>query len=170
MKTNRIISAIILSAIILGQIGLGAGTAYACSCVARENIEAAVREDFERVSAVFLGKALAVEQADFMGEIEFEVSEVWKGEVGKNFKIKGSGSSASCGWNPEVGKEYIVYAGFYEGEYSTSLCDPNHEPPLTENERAIFGSSTEPVQESGGWWKGFLGAIGGFFSSIFFFL
>jgi hypothetical protein len=96
--------------------------AEACSCAIRP-LEQVIAES----ALIFAGVVTSVEADDSTGRghIEFNVTNIWKGATEETLTLHGSGSSAACGWNPEVGQEYLVYAHEFEGELSTNLCNPN---------------------------------------------
>ena len=56
-------------------------------------------------------------------DVEISVSEVWKGSTSRTRTLKTVRSEVSCGFEFEIGAEYIVYA--YENS-SVSLCSRTH--------------------------------------------
>jgi hypothetical protein len=102
--------------------------AVACSCAPPP----AVSEELARKTAIFSGKVTAVtppkkkpvmSSADPV-KIDFEVTEVWKGNVAKTTAVYTAQSSASCGYQGFTeGKEYIVYAYGSEERLETGLCE-----------------------------------------------
>lgn len=98
------------------------GKVYACSCLMPSDPLTSLEES----DAVFRGTVTAVNAGDDVSSnttVVFQVEEIWKADnVVKLESIETAGDSAGCGYNFEVGNEYIVYASDVEGVYSTSLC------------------------------------------------
>lgn len=102
-------------------------TSYACSCLE----PGPVKEELERSSAVFSGKVIEIvdknknkriqSSADPI-EVKFEVAEVWKGQSQTEIIVITERDSASCGFEFDLDKEYLVYATELEGELRVSLC------------------------------------------------
>ena len=80
--------------------------AAACSCVMQAESN---QEAFGEADAVFAGRVTGFSGSDIK-KITFDVSRTWKGPNVKNIAAYTSGNSASCGWSPTVGNEYLVYA------------------------------------------------------------
>lgn len=102
----------------------------ACSCAPSDSPQ----ESLEKVDAVFVGKVVNIEQKesslDKIGlggdpdsvEVQMSATKAWKGVNQKSIKLTTPQSSASCGFNFEKDKEYIVYAKNREGSLNVSLC------------------------------------------------
>ncbi len=138
----------LLFVFVAGNIGnfFSPKQANACSCLMIDTTESGIQQSVENASIVFVGTAESVSMRT--EKIDFDVRTVYKGEIEKKFTTKGARDSASCGWVPEIGVEYLVYVYEHDGEYSTSLCSPNHETPLTENEKKVFGDGHAPTFEN----------------------
>ena len=101
-------------------------TAQACSCVPPESVQ----KELEKSDAVFRGVVTDMEKpAQFFGgssgdlvEVTLEVEETWKGVETKEVIVQTAISSASCGFEFEVGKEYLVYARQTGEGLHVSLC------------------------------------------------
>lgn len=106
------------------SLAVDAPRAYACSCIQPEPPAVAA----EKSAAVFAGRVTDIEPPAVMtstldeNKITFDVSTAWKGVDANPVYIYSSGSSASCGYEFEAGKEYLVYAYDNEGRLSTGLC------------------------------------------------
>ena len=62
-----------------------------------------------------------ITSSDLMG-VRFEVSQTWKGEQTNELTVYTESSGASCGYEFEQGKEYLVFASKGEGKLRTGLC------------------------------------------------
>lgn len=157
MKIRNTIAIVLIA--LLGGVGVLAAprSVQACSCVMLAPGEAGVREVADRVQLVFMG---TVEEVSLRTElIRFDVSKVYKGEVGQSVSVGGARDSAACGWVPTVGVEYVVYAHQdNQGRYATTMCNSNHEAPLSDSEVNVFGEGVAPlagVETEAGWWMRF---------------
>jgi len=101
-------------------------SAYACSC---EN-QSTPADALQNSDAVFSGKVISIAElnkGDFRSSsdpliIKFEADTVWKGPDTQTITVFTAASSASCGFEFQEGKSYLVYAN---GDYSSldvSLC------------------------------------------------
>ena len=95
----------------------------ACSCLPLRPPS----ESLASATEVFQGVVTSVEEYDTDYDtrlaMEFDVSVVWKGQVGNSITITTSKYGSACGRPLGLGIEYIVYS--YEG--STGLCDRTHQ-------------------------------------------
>lgn len=100
---------------------------FACSCMIPQSPEV----EIERVDYVFIWKVLSIKESNPLidaiwiireNKINFEISWIVKWDLEKNTKIFTSFSSASCGYNFEENKDYIVYASENEWKIEVSLC------------------------------------------------
>ncbi|MFB2919074.1 MULTISPECIES: hypothetical protein [Aerosakkonema] len=113
---------------------LNSNPADACSC-----LSANPRRSYQQARAVFAGKVTDIvvrqravdrqpnndNEADRLFtevKVTFEVTKVWKGRISRQAVVMTSRSSASCGYNFEKGKEYLVYAANEDAELTTGLC------------------------------------------------
>lgn len=81
------------------------GTACACTCAGSETPEEAV----SHASGVFVARATEKISGGYTDIYEFEVSEVFKGDVGATTTVGTPTESASCGTDYEIGKEYLLF-------------------------------------------------------------
>ncbi|MDF2921410.1 MAG: hypothetical protein K0R57_324 [Paenibacillaceae bacterium] len=100
----------------------------ACSCAPPFPVSV----ELERKTAIFSGKAISVvqpEQKRVMSSadpvtITFEVTTVWKGELGRQAVVYTAVSGESCGFTGFVeGKEYIVFAYDSQDRLQTGRCE-----------------------------------------------
>lgn len=101
-------------------------TCYACNC-AINSVEA----EYENSSAIFSGKVIQlidenknkklISTGDQITVI-LEVQEVWKGVNESQIMLHTVRSSASCGYEFEIGKEYLIYATEREQGFHVSSC------------------------------------------------
>lgn len=120
---KKILHTATLTLLIFALIGY-VPKARACSCIPPEPTGQAI----EKADAVFAGRVTDVVPPANMTssadktKLTFEASHVWKGVVSKTISANTASSSASCGYNFEKGKEYIVYAMNSEDGLDVSLC------------------------------------------------
>jgi len=100
--------------VLLINVGLAARTetAFACSCAVQPSPDLIVKEELDHKYTVLAGKATKVKQpsqkiimssADQV-QVTFEVSQVWKGDIGRKAVVYKAMSSESCGYeNFQVG-------------------------------------------------------------------
>jgi hypothetical protein len=120
---KKIISSLALFVLMVGVAG-HVPRAYACSCIQPEPpVEAMTKS-----AAVFAGRVIDIDAPAVMtntldqNKITFNASKAWKGVDKNPVYVYSSGSSASCGYEFEVGKEYLVYAYEEDGNLATGLC------------------------------------------------
>ena len=73
--------------------------------------------------------------------VEFEVSEVHKGDVPARMTLTTAMDGASCGYAFREGGRYLVFAADYGSGLSTGLCSGNLDLAV---ERDPFGAGTAP--------------------------
>ncbi|MFC3491174.1 hypothetical protein [Glycomyces rhizosphaerae] len=100
------------------------GSACACSCAEQTEAEA-----FEAADAVFAGTltrrdggGFPLGSPDDPATLEFEVDDVYKGDIAEVQGLLTSGSEASCGWDPPVGEDYLVFAYLEGGKLNVGFC------------------------------------------------
>lgn len=94
--------------------------AHACSCAigAGESEEERARGAVEGAQAVFAGEVTGVEDEPVGTvvstgdpiEVNFDVSRVWKGPAYETLTVEKARSGASCGYDFDKGRQYLVYA------------------------------------------------------------
>lgn len=120
------------------------GIALACSCIE----PGSPMKELEKSSAVFSGRVTGIDDCNRMTDylcgyyVTFQVYEVWKGDIAEETTVITSDNSASCGFNFEQGKEYIIYAD--GDELSVSLCSRTRLLSLEDTE--LLGESSRPLK------------------------
>ncbi|MDZ7917399.1 MAG: hypothetical protein U5O16_37165 [Rhodococcus sp. (in: high G+C Gram-positive bacteria)] len=123
--------------------------AHACSCVYAPDGPQIV-EQVSAAASVFTGTATAKRVDGNTGLYEFDVREVFSGDVGATTVVSSYGLSASCGRGFEIGTEYIVFASAPENpaaSWSVNSCSATTE---SSNERthsaavAVYGLPRTP--------------------------
>ncbi|SEN08681.1 Tissue inhibitor of metalloproteinase [Paenibacillus sp. OV219] len=116
-----------------------------------------MKGELDRKTAIFEGTVLEIKQpsqktimstADKV-RVTFEVSRVWKGEVGQQAEVYTAMSSASCGIeNFEVGTKYIVSAYKDSKPLETNICDLTKPLANARAELAILGDGYAPMDQA----------------------
>ncbi len=91
---------------------------YACSC----SEPAPPLESLEVSKAVFVGKVTDIDRELFGNNetVTLTVSSAWKGISTTEVHVTTSSDEASCGYNFELGKEYLVYT--LQDKMETNIC------------------------------------------------
>lgn len=96
---------------------------FACSCKQPPHPLVALQNS----DAVFAGKVIDIKipdnvmsSADPMS-VTFAVNQTWKGHTQKTINVSTEVSSASCGYEFQIGETYLVYANGQDSLH-TSLC------------------------------------------------
>lgn len=115
---------LIISAFVGVLFMLGASSVFACSCLMdNEKSESKkVKAAYKKTAAVFYGEVLEVFRQTDSLTVKFKVETVWKGVVTKEVTVRTGENSAMCGFNFEVGKKYLVYAGGKIDNLETNIC------------------------------------------------
>ena len=116
----------VTSAIFLCAAAISPGQAYACSCAVEAGVtkQERVEDAFARSGLVFAGEVADIESSSATPgstgpvtissmdpvTVTFDISETWKGSQAKTQEITTPMSGASCGYEFQSGKEYLVYA------------------------------------------------------------
>jgi hypothetical protein len=155
-KRSNVIVMICLS--ILVSMGLFAKpeSVKACSCAGASSAEQQVKDELSRKTAIFAGKVTQVKpprqqvmmsSADLV-KVTFEVSRVWKGELGQEAIVYTAMSSSSCGIEDfEEGVEYIVSAYGEPTALETNICDLTKPLASAEAETMALGAGVAPIDE-----------------------
>ena len=126
---------------------------FACSCLPPEP----PLEALEESAAVFVGEVVSISDTEpthgsYSGDVavEFSVTTVWKGPVGKTIQIRTPWGGAACGYRFSEGIQYLVYAYAYGAlesrDFRTSLCSRTR--PLssaTETDLVELGEGRKPT-------------------------
>lgn len=155
---KRMFIFVVTIAILLGT-GLFAKpqSVFACSCATSQDPEQQVKDELEHSSAVFAGTVTQVKQprqrifmssADLV-KVYFEVSRVWKGEVGRQTIVVTAMSSASCGVEDfQTGTEYIVSAYKNSNSLETTICNVTKPISSAEAELIVLGEGYAPTNQA----------------------
>ena len=132
---------------------LSANAASACSC-----LPTTPQQSLKNSREVFAGKVIDIvdqsdrnpETSDSLGgfKVIFEVSKVWKGKLEKQQVVLTSDSSASCGYNFEKGKEYLVYANGQGTQLQTGLCSGTTLLANAQRDLAVLGRGKTPTAQN----------------------
>lgn len=124
--------------------------AYACSCI----MPGLPLEEMERSEAVFSAEVVDIRGSEpFSGNssgiepklVAMEVSEVWKGSVEAEVVVQTAADSAACGYDFQVGGEYLVYASTTDGALSVSLCSRTMPLSNAGEDLAALGEGVAPA-------------------------
>jgi hypothetical protein len=123
---------------------LSTNAASACSC-----LPTTPQQSLKNSGTVFAGRVIdVVDEGETRPEVSrpllgfkvtFEVSNVWKGQPNRQFVVRTSGSSASCGYSFEKGKEYLVYASNQGSQLETGLCSGTKPLANAQRDLAVLG-------------------------------
>jgi hypothetical protein len=118
---------IIVIFISLHTVILNVTSARACSCFPLRSPE----EEMDDSTAVFSGQVIQIMSPDPVGglistgdqlTVTFTVFEIWKGPLENPMIIQTARDSATCGYNFEVGQDYLVYAHGNGSNLQTNIC------------------------------------------------
>ncbi|MFB5284479.1 hypothetical protein [Peribacillus sp. Hz7] len=150
--TNQVKFAILFMIIVIFFLNYSANNSYACSCVQPDS----VKEELERNSAVFSGKVVEIvdenknksmqSSADSIA-ILFEVEETWKGLDQTQVIVYTERSSASCGYEFTLHKEYLVYAHEIDGALRVSLCSRTTSLSTAKKDLDELGKGKKPTEQ-----------------------
>ncbi len=126
-------------------------TAFACSCLP----SGSVAESVSSSAAVFAGTVTKVDVPQGQGmssadsvTVTFATQKVWKGTTESQIVVTTSRDSASCGYNFELGQEYLVYANQNtEGApgLNVSLCSRTTILAQAQSDLAALGEGQAPT-------------------------
>lgn len=105
-RLSRYVIACACGLLIAGSVAVASpGTACACSCASSETPEEAV----SYASGVFVARATDKVSDGFTDTYEFEVSQVFKGDVGSTTTVGTLANGNGCGTSYQVGDEYLLF-------------------------------------------------------------
>lgn len=109
-------------------LGLLVNSALACDC----DMPPAPKKALQQAAAVFVGQVTQIKildkkeyHGDYAMQVQFKVANSWKGVNGAQAVVQtGAEGGADCGYDFEVGHEYLVYAYTLPGDKTliTGLC------------------------------------------------
>lgn len=127
-------------------------TSYACSCAEPDT----VKEELRHSSAVFSGRVVEIVDENKNKSIQssadpiavlFEVEESWKGLNQTQITVYTERSSASCGYEFDLNKEYLVYAHEANGAFKVSYCSRTTLLPTAEKDIRELGQGEKPIEK-----------------------
>ncbi len=132
--------------LLLTAASIAPDCAYACTCLP----PGPPAQELAGSSAVFAGKVTSFSAPSTEGTstdartATFEVSQMWKGARQGTIVATTPRDSAGCGFEFEVGREYLVYAGTTDGKLSVSLCSRTQQLSDAAADLQALGSGTMP--------------------------
>jgi hypothetical protein len=115
--------------------------ARACSCLPPPAPAAAA----DQAVAVFEGRTFGVVREGMHNRFTFEVTRVWKGDVGTRVEVWSHSQSATCGRGFESGTSYVVYAGSRDGHFVDGLCSRTREISRASEDVESLGPGRTPT-------------------------
>lgn len=144
---------------ILAVMGLAAGVplatptlARACSCAYSAD-GSQIIDQVSHAAAAFTGTATSESIVDQTAFYEFEVREVFAGDVGASTTVSSSVQGPACGRGFEVGTEYLVFTSTYEthgAQWSVNSCSATTESTDNHTREAaltVYGQPRTPSPE-----------------------
>lgn len=125
------------------------GTATACTCIGtRTPTEEAAWSD-----AVFTGMVVNIGPAvhDYHVEVELLVSSSWKGVHTVHTKVTTGEDSAGCGYEFQVGQQYLVYAYGDLDDLFTDICRRTTHLSFATEDLAELGAQGVVPGETAAW-------------------
>lgn len=92
--------------------------AFSCSCSGPQP----PNEAYSNSVAVFIGKVVSITSGDYARTVQFDAEMAWKGVSENQVVLTTGGSGASCGYDFEEGREYLVYAYGNPESLEAGLC------------------------------------------------
>lgn len=116
--------------------------AWACKCKQPPDTKTALAGS----PAVFVGKVTRVDEAgEHEYAVTFEVDQSWKGVTAKEVVVRTAKQSATCGYNFEMGKSYLVYCtASTEKELRTGICTRTRNLIEAKEDLADLGPGQKP--------------------------
>lgn len=146
VKAGRAHSRLVPLAALAGiaAVGIGIGLearAHACSCVQPKGPRASAAE----ATAVFEGRTFGVHREGTKARFSFEVSRVFKGEIGPTVDVQSASQSSMCGRGYEAGVLYLVYArASPDGVLVDSMCTRTRASVSAAEDFSELGAGTPP--------------------------
>ena len=115
----------------------------ACECAGVAELE----DELERSEVIFAGKALTVDESLISGSATFEVSRIWRGEIGA---VVTTSNTWDCWSVFRVGEEYLVFSRKVDGELGldyqlvASRCGKTRQLSCSGKALAVLGPGSPP--------------------------
>lgn len=130
---------------IWASIWLAPSAARACSCLPPPPPDAASTN----AAVVFEGRIDGVVREGMHNHFTFDVSRVFKGDLGAQVVIRTASSSAACGRGYEAGRAYLVYARRgANGQLGDGLCSRTRDMERAAEDLAVLGPGRAPRDPS----------------------
>jgi hypothetical protein len=128
-------------------LAIPASPAQACSCL----MPGPPQEEMEQAAAVFAGSVVnlqepsswTVSSADPV-YVTFQVTRIWKGPLENSLVVETARDSASCGYEFEPARDYLVYAYAGENGLQVSLCSRTIPLDAAGEDLAALGEGVTP--------------------------
>ena len=123
----------------------------ACSCAENPDVDVAL----EQSQAVFSGKVLGIQAKMGKGSygrlVHFEVMKTWKGIEDSQVMITTGLGGGDCGFDFQVGQEYLVYASesdmYGEKTLVAIICSRTTEISMAQGDLQILGEGNLPQND-----------------------
>jgi hypothetical protein len=141
---------VLLVMLLLGGLmfGFEPAPAYACSCVDRPSPAIALQKS----AVVFAGEVLSIrkkglnlfgaEYDEHPIRVAFRVTEIWKGADADRLTVRTSMST--CGFDFDVGRQYLVYAYESPEGLATGICTRTADLAKASDDLAALGKGKVP--------------------------
>jgi len=108
------------------------------------------QERVDRAKVIFVGVVRSVEESREVDPlyplvVQFEVTEVHKGQVPSQLSVNTGRHSAACGYYFSEGGRYLVFAWDHESRLTTGLCSGNRDLAQASDP---FGTGRPPLSAS----------------------
>ncbi|MHA7963185.1 hypothetical protein ACX93W_03495 [Paenibacillus sp. CAU 1782] len=142
---------LLIIAVAIGILAAPPERASACSCV----VNGSVQETLANHDAVFEGIVTGKKRPSTIFSSSsadpvtwtFRVNEVWKGKVTSTLSVTSAESGASCGFEFEEGKRYLVYARDNGKSLDVSLCSRTVDFNSASADLTELGTGSTPPQQ-----------------------
>lgn len=159
----------LMIAVMIAGVVAWPSAASACSCEQPPGVE----EELSRSDAVFSGKVISIEEKPPLLSVPsktviFEVAKIWKGIEQSQVKITTGQGGGDCGFDFNMGQEYLIYAvksnSYGLNSLSTIICDRTAILSQSQGDLPLLGEGQAPTQEvdllsSTGWFLPLAGFI-----------
>lgn len=109
--------------------------ASACSCSEDPDVQVSYDASDVVVSGSMAAQDVAADGESAVHEVA--VTSVHQGEASATLRYRTPGDGASCGYEPQVGTEVLVFLRAGERGLSTTICAGNRTGPLAPEDRAV---------------------------------
>jgi hypothetical protein len=106
--------------VVILLLGLFARPSPVLACSCSEPRSPAI--EFAQAGAVFRGEVTRIRETARGYRVDFAVRRSWKGILTENAQVSTGSSDADCGYDFQVGAEYVVYAYDWGDGWNTHSC------------------------------------------------